>query len=117
MLLPYGFITLDLELLSLSFSWQFWIITITMGYAYFTYDDPNRMGNVVGRRFLGISSPMCNPPNLDIYWRPEQDGQWHELGFEKSNMISKLLESLHARMNSLLVCNLYNALYEVSDVY
>ena len=40
----------------------------------------------------------------------ELGGKRHELGFEKSNMTSKLLEHLHDRMNSLLVYNLYNAL-------
>ena len=59
---------------------------------------------------------MCIPPKFDITLRPELDGQRHELGLEKSNMTSKLLEASHAWMNLLLVCNLYNTLYEVSDV-
>ena len=66
---------------------------------------------------LGISSPCVFLQTLILLWRPELDGPRHELEFEKSNMTSKLLEPLHARMNPLLVCNLYNTMYEVFDVY
>ena len=66
---------------------------------------------------LGLALPCVFLQTLILLWRPELDGQQHELGIGKSNMIFYLLESLHARINSLLVCNLYNALYEVTDVY
>ena len=66
---------------------------------------------------LGISSLMCIPPNFEITLatRTRRATTW--VGIWKSNMTSKLLESVHVRMNSLLVCNLYNTLYEVSNVY
>ena len=66
---------------------------------------------------LGLALPCVFLQTLILLWQPELDGQRHELGFEKFNMTSKLLKPLHATMNSLLVYNLYNALYEVSDVY
>ena len=66
---------------------------------------------------LGLALPCVFLQTLILLWRPELDGQRHELGIGKSNMKFCLLEPLLARMNSLLVCNLYNALYEVSDVY
>ena len=66
---------------------------------------------------LGISSPMCILPNFDITLATQTRWATTWVGIWKSNMTSKLLEPLHARMNSLLVCNLNNKLYEVSDVY
>ena len=66
---------------------------------------------------MRLALPCVLLQTVILIWRPEFYGQRRELGFEKSNMTSKLLESLHARMNSLLVLNLYNTLYEVSDMY
>ena len=66
---------------------------------------------------MGLALPCVFLQNLVILWQLELDGQRNKLGFEKLNMISKLLERLYGRMNSFLVCNLYNALYEVTDMY
>ena len=66
---------------------------------------------------LGLALRCVFLQTLILLWRPQLDGQRHELGIGMSNMTFYLLELLHAKMNSLLVCNLYNALYEVSDVY
>ena len=66
---------------------------------------------------MGLALPCVFLQTLVTLWQPEQDGQRHELENRKVEYELKFLEPLHARMNSLLVCNLYNALYEVSNVY
>ena len=66
---------------------------------------------------LGLALPCIFLQTLVLLWRLELDGQRHELEIGKSNIIFYLLQHLHSRMNSLLVCNLYNTLYEVFDVY
>ena len=66
---------------------------------------------------LGVALPCVFLQTFILLWQPELDEQRHESGIGNSNMISLALEPLHVRMNSLLVCNLYNTLYEVTDVY
>ena len=65
---------------------------------------------------MGLALPFVFLQIMVILWQPELDGQRRELVFENSNMTYKLLESLHDRINLVLVGILYNALYKVSDV-
>lgn len=63
---------------------------------------------------LGISSPIGVLPNL--YKLPKLDRQQHELGKWKSKM-TWTYWSLHILgLNHCLMLNLYNAMYEVSDL-
>ena len=100
------------------FPWKFWIITVTMSVCILFLWWPEQDGQ--GLRLevaLRLALPCVFLQILVTLLRPEQDEQRHELENWKVEYELKPLEPLHLRMNSLLVCNLYNALYEVYDVY
>ena len=101
-----------------SFPRQLWIITVTIGVCILYFWRPEQDGKRLRSEVaLELALPCVFLQTLVTLWWPKQDGQRHELGNQKIEYVLKFLEPLHARMNSLLLCNLYNALYEVSDVY